>query len=303
MKTLLYRRNRIPGVFTQIPFIRISTGTATDIPDELERNKQIQRVVSGAICISSVLDVADWFVIAASGLEGIAEFTGNSRKSISGFKSYFLKFNDLCNWLENKSLPRGAIPISESGLDPTELKKLAAKRSCIGLLGKGERLPNRGKGSYLSEERKALIRVKEAWLFAEMDIEKEKNSYGVSDARSGKSKYSLSRDVAQRIRILKMDGHECVFWKVDNTCSNGEPFEAGHIIPRAMIRKLHLNQQLMNADYNLTAMCFRCNRRISDNLSKTDVEFYLDRFAAPSHRNHKIVPYLKRIKDIQNMVE
>lgn len=270
-----------------------------DSPEDAERMKILRRIISGETCVSE-WESPDFFVLAISGLNEKSGYTGHSYKTYC-FDLLWLKFHDVCYWLKNQPKAGGAIPLSRAGLDIKRIEALGIKRSCVQLFHKAELTLGMQKGSYLSKEEEKMILEKEKSLFAVFDLQKIKNSYGLYKQETFKPKLSISSDGKQRKRVLELDGEQCIFWGTDEDCQRHEKLEAGHIIPKATIKRLHLNQKLIKADYNLAAMCFRCNHKISDYLSKKHVDFYLKKFTESTHRNHKIVPYLRRIKDIQEL--
>ena len=292
MPIIQYRKKQLPAIFTQIPYVRKSIAIIQGYPEDpqdIENAIALQRIASGEACVSELESPAD-FWIAISYPEEVAV---NPQKNYL-LDFYWLKFHDVCYWLNNQQAG-GAVSYVEAGLDVKRIKALATKRSCLELFCKTEL----SKYSLSQEEEKSILK-EEKYLFQEIDLQKIKNSYGFCGSGTSKPRISISTDVTQNKRILEWDKHKCIFQGTDRNCSGSENLEAGHIIPKAMVKRLHLDQKLIKADFNLTAMCFGCNRRISDFLSKKDVDFYLSSFADPAHRNHKILPYLKRIKDIQD---
>jgi len=99
-----------------------------------------------------------------------------------------------------------------------------------------------------------------------------------------------------RKEILERDNYRCIF---DGRDGSVMEIQVGHIIPRSLIKKLHLDSALQTARENLCALCKECNVTKKDYLKKGAIAYYIQAFADPSHPNHGLVPHLAKIAQLQ----
>lgn len=99
-----------------------------------------------------------------------------------------------------------------------------------------------------------------------------------------------------REQILRLDKYTDFFTGV---AAPHVTVDVHHIIPRWIVERLELPRELLTAPYNLITVDRQLNRVKGAHLRKEDVELYLQRFADPTHRNHPILQYLAKVKELQ----
>jgi hypothetical protein len=99
-----------------------------------------------------------------------------------------------------------------------------------------------------------------------------------------------------REQILRLDKYTDFF---TGAAAPHVEVDVHHIIPRWIIERLDLPRELLTAPYNLITVDSQLNRVKGAHLLKDDVELYLQRFADPTHRNHPILQYLAKVKELQ----
>lgn len=100
-----------------------------------------------------------------------------------------------------------------------------------------------------------------------------------------------------REQILRYDKYTCFF---TGAAPPNIEVDVHHILSRRIIEILELPRELLTAPYNLVTVEGQLNRVKGPHLFKADVERYFERFADRGHRNHPILLYLTRIKDLQS---
>jgi hypothetical protein len=105
-------------------------------------------------------------------------------------------------------------------------------------------------------------------------------------------------EVTPRLReqILRLDKYTDFF---TGAAAPRVEVDVHHIIPRWIVERLDLPRELLTAPYNLVTVDRQLNRVKGARLLKDDVEVYLERFADPAHRNHPILQYLAKVKELQ----
>jgi hypothetical protein len=99
-----------------------------------------------------------------------------------------------------------------------------------------------------------------------------------------------------REQILRLDKYTDFF---TGAAAPHAEVDVHHIIPRWIVERLDLPCELFAAPYNLITADRQLNRVKGAHLFKDDVELYLERFADPAHRNHPILKYLIKVKELQ----
>jgi hypothetical protein len=100
-----------------------------------------------------------------------------------------------------------------------------------------------------------------------------------------------------REQILRLDKYTCFF---TGSAPPTVEVDVHHIISRRIIEILELPRELLAAPYNLITVESQLNRVKGAHLFRLDVERYFERFADRGHRNHPILQYLAKIKDLQS---
>ena len=192
---------------------------------------------------------------------------------------------------------RGAVPLETAGVTRDFLQTIAVERSCIPLLQK-RRITSAG-GNLERYELRRIVETRlteiETRLFAEGELLRLKGLGPVERHTQARTRRPASLPIRLRDRILRRDRYRCIFCG-----ASGVPLEVNHIVPKALVSRLKLDEGLFLAEYNLVTCCELCNRAKSDNLAREDVDHYLSAFAAPDHPNHAVVKHLELIRQLQS---
>lgn len=295
--TIVYRRSCIPAIYAELPFVRKwSPCLLADCNEDLHLLNDIKAVASGRQCLSSLESPLTILVKC--------EFPGNilNRRGTTGdvieWCRYGWKTYDVQCLLQPDVLPGEAMSLEKAEIDGDLLARLAERASCIEILDKSEEfLEDCGmKGYEFPRQDKERIRAIEKPLFAALDLQRLKNRshHSRKGLRRGKSKNSTSLPLRQR--ILQRDHYRCIL------CGRGAidvPLDVNHIIPRSLIKKLHLAPSMITDEQNLCVTCFDCNHGESDYLAPELIDKYINAFAGESHANHGVLKYVFAVRDLQ----
>ena len=295
----VYRKRPLPVIYTRLGFVRApsSVGLVADCPEDMPRLRKLQRIVAGDICVSEIQwDYA--FFVKLDIPHDIVTLDGTSDAVIQ-WRIFHWKLYDVESLVRGDHNPAEAVSLKRAGIDTEILDSLAHPTSCIPFLHKVETLFSKGnyKGYRLKPEIASAIKEIEDPLIAALELKDMKrrmkprrNQWQPKVAGTPQLRLEL------RDRILRKNKYRCLF------CGKGSldtELEVHHIIPRNLIKKLHLDPALHTSPENLCVTCFSCNRGKSDSLAKEDIEYYLDAFSSPVHLNHDLLPYLRKISELQ----
>jgi hypothetical protein len=234
------------------------------------------------------------FVIKADFPDNWTEFSANTGDVIKWNMFEWKVWDVFCLIRDRK--PSEAVTLESSGISRPLLKNIGNTSSCIPIL---KELREHIKYDELTTETIGKIEDIERRIFSEIKLRKLKGSAMEGIDEKSSQKYSVSPITdKQRRTILRRDQFRCIF------CGKGSPetiLEVDHIIPRSIVRKLSLDFALNDAEYNLCTTCKGCNREKRDNLFREDIMHYLSLFSQPQHPNHKVLPILKRISELQEI--
>lgn len=291
----VYRQNPLPVIYTRLDFIRApsSVGVIADCPEDLPRLRKLQSIVAGDTCVSEI----EWeyaFFIKLNIPHHIVTLNGTSDAVIQ-WRVFHWKVYDAESLVRDTHNPAEAVSLESAEIDNEFLNSLAHPTSCIPLLRQAEAYFS--KGYELRPKIASAIKEIETPLIAALKLrEMKRRMKPKRNQRQPRVVERLQLSLKLRDRILRKGRYRCLF------CSKGPPdmeLEVHHIIPRNLINKLHLDSALHTAPENLCVTCFNCNRGKSDSLAKEDIKFYLDKFSNPVHPNHDLLPYLRKISNLQ----
>ena len=295
----VYRQKPLPVIYTRLNFVRApsSVGIVADCPEDLPRLRKLQSIVAGDICVSEI----EWdhaFFVKLDIPHDIVTLDGTS-DAVIRWRIFHWKVYDAESLVRDDHNPAEAVSLESAGIDTDFLDLLAHPTSCIPFLRQAEIYFSKGdyKGYELKPEIASAIKEIEDPLIAALKlkdmkrrIKPRRNQWQPNVVRTPQLPPML------RDRILRKNKYRCLF------CGKGSidtELEVHHIIPRSLVNKLHLDPALHTAPENLCVTCFNCNRGKSDSLAKEDIEYYLDTFSSPVHPNHDLLPYLRKISDLQ----
>lgn len=288
------RVSKIPTIYTSIPWIR-KAGEAVwaDCVEDIELIKQMKNVCSRKLCLSSFDSLAQ-FIIKAVFPDNWNEYNGTSEELIN-WNYYHWKVWDVL-YLIDGNTPNEAVSLKTANIPFNYLETIENKQSCIPLL---RELKKKVKYDDLTEDKIHKIERIEEELFTELSIRKLKGSSSGYVSEYKKCIKSKEQQVNGKLRqeILRRDNYKCIFC---GSTAETTKLEVDHIIPRLLIKKMFLNNSLNTEPINLCTTCRSCNREKSDQLNPKDIDYYLIRFSDHSHPNYGIIPYLLKIKELQN---
>lgn len=287
---IIYRKASLPAIYCKIPFLRRSTRSFVDCPDDLNEILILQEASKGKRCISE-LEKKNTFLVAVSFPDEILHLKGVTNELFE-YVSYALRLWDVTYYLKDTH-PSEAVEPIEEGLDIEKIEKLAAAKSCLPFLHELENTRSKKTG-IPSEAQEKGIKEAEKRIFAGLKIRSLKGDLTSQKPPKNQSSFRPKN----RERILRRDQYKCIFCGMPGSETQ---LEVNHIIPRSTIKKLNLNDDLFFIDYNLITTCFPCNRGKSDHLRTEDIELYFKLFADPKHSNHKLLEFLKLIKGLQEL--
>ena len=144
--------------------------------------------------------------------------------------------------------PAEAVRLANSGIDITVLDSLAHPTSCLPMLRQTQTLFTSERGMYqgykLNEQTAAVIEEIEQRLFAGIKLAAMKRIKPNAKPRPSGTTNHPQVSAQLRDTILRRDKYRCIFC---GGTSSSTALEVNHIIPRSLIRKLHLNSVLHTA--------------------------------------------------------
>lgn len=292
------RRSRIPAIYLAIPWIRRSKrGSAmwADCMEDADITVKMQAICKGEKCLS-VFDSLNDFLIVGDFPDNWKEFTCRSDQ-VGRFRAAKWKVWDVLYLLDNRK-PAEAISLAEAGLSSIVLESLAKPISCIPILTK---LRQDLEFAELTKQRIDDMQSLEETLFRQLHIEQLKGGETMAPSLK-RSKMNVERKISPslRKRILARDGYRCVLC---GSASEKVQLEVDHVIPVSLISRLGLSQDLHDAEYNLWTSCMQCNRGKGDYLPPDEISYYIRSCNNPNHPNYGVLPFLLRIRDLQQAGE
>lgn len=288
----IFRINKIPIVYTQLPFLRKSPPIVwADCPQDLHLINKMKNIIDNSACVS-VLESSHEIILRADVDDNIINCLGETNEVIK-WQYYYYKPWDV-EYLITKEKPAEAVLLKEIGIDDDYINRLSKRISCIEFLKNAEILfKNPHNNGYKIDDKilNGIMEIEEK-LFASYDMDKFK---GISNIVTKNKK--TTGTLKQREFILQRDSYKCIFC---GATAADTKLEINHIIPKSLIKKMNLNSELKTATYNLCTTCFQCNRGKKDVLSIIDIDFYLNKFSKIDDFS-AIIKYLKNIRNIQNM--
>ena len=292
------RRSKIPAIYLTIPWIRKSRHRYTgwcDCIEDADYTLKMKAVCKGEKC-HSVFDRLSEFLIIGDFPENWNEFNCTSGQ-VAHLRTAKWKAWDVLYLLDNQ-VPAEAISLLEAGLTRISLETLAKPVSCIPILTK---LKIDLEFADITEKQIKEIQELEASLFRQLQIQQLKGSERMKDPQD-KASAKTARRISSRLRqnIFSRDGYCCVLC---GKASTQTELEVDHIIPVSLINRLDLPRELYDAEFNLCTSCIRCNRGKSDHLSQEAIIHYIQTFENSAHPNNGSLPFLLKIRDLQQSGE
>lgn len=287
----VFRKNKIPSIYLSIPWIREEKQNIfCDCLEDILIVKQMKSICSGKTCLSAFDDI-DHYHIAASFPDDWRNYYGESEENII-WSDYHWKVWDVLYLIDNTH-PYEAVNIRDTYISYNYLDSIEEPISCIPILKELRKISS---FDNLTSEKINKIEEIEKKLFTVAKLRKMKGS--ANYIAKTKEDYSDNKNISAKTRkeILGRDNYKCIFCGND---SSEKKLEVDHIIPRSLVKRLSLNSELNSAVYNLCTTCYDCNRGKRDNLTKEDVEYYLEKLIYKEDFI-PIIEYLEKIKDLQN---
>lgn len=292
----ILRKNKIPAIYTSIPWIRKQTGAAlfVDCQEDIQLINQIKNICARKQCLSSFESIHN-IIIKAEFPDELNKMNGTSGELVE-WCYYHWNVWDVMYFIEGKK-PCEAVPIADVGISFWYLESLQKEISCISLLNDLKKNIDYGK---LTSSMQGEIEKAESKLFSQLRIRKVKGSAPIYiDQNHPIVSSSAKRQISSTLRtkILRRDNFKCVF--CGKTSSDDVQIDVDHIIPRNLIDRLGLDNGLHTAEYNLCSACHICNIGKRDTLTLADIDLYFKAFKSPDHPNHQILSFLEPIKLLQ----
>lgn len=283
----IYRSNQLPAIYTLIPWIRKSAAVRlTDCKEDLEYISLLKRVLRDEVCISCFDDGWNFILIAEINNEYI-DLDGSTNSQIS-WSYYYWKIKDVVNYI-NGIQPVEAVSVDSIGITEQFLLEKRSEKSCLPILNeikkiyKIEYANNAELESILELESRIQSKSK---LKALMD----------SDNIFGNPKRKADIRDNQRMRILARDNRKCVLC---GSSQENSALDVDHIIPKSLIEKLSLTPELLSAEFNLAALCQKCNRTKRDYLPVNIITTFISLATNQTHPNHRLLPILIKLSHLQ----
>ena len=262
-------------------------------PEDQKLIALYQDILAGRKDVSS-LDNEYGLTLAVDIPKAVLEANGTSDR-LFGVACYSWRFYDI-NYLLKDSKPGEAVPIGDAGFSEDDLVALGKPDQYLAYVRNLEEYAGEPKGHYFPVELE-----KQSMEFERKHSAKVRLRQKLLGLRSPRSRGlgDTSRPAVPegtRNEVLQFHDYCCVF---DGRTRPEFPIHVHHIIPQRLIERLSLPARLFTARENLVACCSGCNIAKSDELSKADVRFYLSKFSGEFHPNNPLLPFLQRIRDLQ----
>ena len=127
-----YRREPLPVIYAQLPFVRYSAPVLwADVPEDLRRIEQMKKVALAECCVRT-LESPGNFIVKCSLPDDILRRCGRTGQVISWRRFYWAIWD--VQWFLDEVEPAEATPCEEAGIDSQFLDSIASDASCIPLL-------------------------------------------------------------------------------------------------------------------------------------------------------------------------
>ena len=296
----VFRNNRVPILYTQLGFVRKQNRCLSNHTEDGSLLRTIQAVAAGKACVSELERPTEIIVKAEFPDDISSETIEESDFHTIDWRAYCWKTYDV-ECLFKSTQPAEAVSLGDAGIEEEYLESLADPISCIpSLKDTVEIYQNESgyNGYTLKGQRECEIKERERVLIASKRLEDRKRSPRQSRRANRSPSASQGPRITPVLRysILQRDGWRCISCGKNSSVTE---IEVDHIIPRNLVKNLNIDEKLHAAQENLAAMCTDCNHGKSGRLTKEDINFYLQKFADPTHPNHGILRYLSQIGRLQ----
>jgi hypothetical protein len=292
----ILRKNKIPAIYITIPWIRNPARNIwADCKEDIELINQMKKVCTGKTCLSS-FDGLNNFYIKAEFPENWNDYYGETGECIY-WHYYHWNVWDVLYLIENNK-PYEAVSLEDAGIPFGYLETLENTNSCIPML---KELRKSIKYAELTKEKIESIEKYEDKVLSQIKLKILKGSANsFFEEKSLKKQIGKDKIVSEKLRkeVLRRDNYRCVFC---GSSAEDSKLEVDHIIPKAIIKKMNLDDGLHLALFNLCTACISCNREKSDFLQPEDIEHYIRTFDKSNHPNQRILQYLLKIRELQNI--
>jgi hypothetical protein len=291
-KIVIRSTNDVPNIFHEIPWIRHAQWVRWgDCEEDLFLIERMKSVCSGLNDLS-VFDSTFDFIIKAEFPGDWGSYMGRTDRSIVWSYCYW-KIKDLFHYLDGNSAPVESVHVDKIEISQIQSDLIYSSKSVIPMLKQYSKLTKSESSfdRYFDQIRMIEARIKTLQVGNKSKSVKTK----ALPPSLNSSKVRLISP-AVRTRILDRDGYRCILCGANSDSSR---FHIDHIIPVSIICKLHLAEELLVSGLNLCVKCENCNHGKSDNLFPNMVVEYMNRFMPPDHPNHKLMPLLLAIHDMQ----
>ena len=304
-----YRKTPVPLLYTKLPFVRVCRPMYGDCAHDPGLVDDLILVARGVKC-PTLLEMQDELIIRCDIPDFVLEPNGTRDSFLHCWQCFHWKVHDVAWWflhgvrLADVPCPSQTMSLEEAGITSEALGAIGAPTSCIPLLRErrvDEYTDANGRRRHLfTRKQLATLAYLDERVLATPDcawLETIPKTFG-TDARhaAGRTKQPGSISCGLRYRIFRRDRYRCAFCRHSDTA-----IQVHHIIPRSFVSKLDLHGSLFDAEYNLITACTDCNSAKSDRLTTDDIRCYIDLFGDPAHPNHRILPYLRRLSDLQSL--
>ena len=203
----VYRKELLPAIYTQIPFVRESAPMLiVDCHEDLPRLQKLQGIIAGNNCISQLQWDHTWFVKAGIP-DDIGTLDGTSNIVIK-WRVFYWKLWDVESLVTDWK-PTEAVLLTSAGIGNDFLDSLAHSTSCLDMLHQTEVLFN---SRYQLKPRIAsAIKQIEASLTASNKLRTIKQLKPITKSRSSKAIGKSRVRPKLHNAILGRDNFRCIF--------------------------------------------------------------------------------------------
>lgn len=289
------RRNSIPAIYLSIPWIRFPDVVSrfVDSSEDIEMLTEIKSVCFGTNCISS-LESPHTFMIKGVFPDNILSLDGTSEEIVE-WQYYHWKLWDVLYFIKGGE-PAEAVPLKVASLSSQYLESISNQSSCIPMLKELKKFLDFGE--LTNDDILKIQKLEEKVLSQSRLVSLKGSDTSYAAIRSSLKATQPRAALSEKIRksVLRRDNYSCIFC---GSTSNESRLEVDHIIPRALIKKIKLDEKLYTSEENLCTTCINCNREKSDYMQPKDIAHYIRMFGKIDHPNHAIVPFLINIQSLQ----
>lgn len=293
---LVKRITKLPVAYCFMPWVRhVRHRQFVDCnePKEKELIDTLKAILRGEKDVSEFDNECE-FILALKIPDDVESCDGTTERI---FNVEFFKWDvpDVACLVEG-FMPVGNSGISAAGFSEKELLRLANPRhSSVDFIEGLETHSGRVKCHYLTSNGKRKLRELEKRFSAKAKLSQKRDQ--LADPLRDPQKIRNSTGGKIRNEILQDHNYTCIF------CGRASPdvlLHVHHIIPKSIIKKLHLDEGLYTCRWNFVCACMECNLAKSDTLAPQDVKFFIEKIESGKlEKNRRLLPALKRFADLR----